>query len=82
MATKLQNKQVNKTINNSDNSHEFKLRCNKNDRLSQLISSTVVILNNATALMHKSTLNTNNFGNIHFGQKFQKQNILRIFRRI
>ena len=43
---------------------------------------TVVILINATTLMHKSTLNTNNFGNNHFGQKYQKQNILRIFRRI
>ena len=27
--------------------------------------------------MHKSTLDTNNFGNNHFGQKYQKQNILR-----
>ena len=31
--------------------------------------STVVILINATTLMHKSTLSTNNFGNNHFGQK-------------
>ena len=36
---------------------------------------TVVILINATTLMHKSTLNTNNFGNNHFGQKYQKQNL-------
>ena len=43
--------------------------------------STVVILINAT-LMHKSTLNTNNFRNSHFGQKYQKQNILKIFRRL
>ena len=43
---------------------------------------TVVILINATTLMHKSTLSTNNFGNNHFGQKYQRQNILRIFRRL
>ena len=36
---------------------------------------------NATTLMHKSTLSTNNSGNNHFGQKYQKQKILRIFRR-
>ena len=46
------------------------------------LHSTVVILINATTLMHKSTLSTNNFGNNHFGQKYQKQNILRIFRRL
>ena len=33
-----------------------------------LDKSTVVILNIATTLMHKSTLNTNDFGNNHFGQ--------------
>ena len=43
---------------------------------------TVVILINATTLMHKSTLNTNNFGNNDFGQKYQKQNNLGIFRRL
>ena len=42
-------------------------------------SDTVVILINATILMHKSTLRKNNFGNNHFGQKYQKQYILRIF---
>ena len=42
----------------------------------------VVTLINATTLMHKSTLSTNNFGDNHFGQKYQKQNILRIFRRL
>ena len=31
--------------------------------------STVVILINATTLMHTSNLSTNNFGNNHFGQK-------------
>ena len=44
--------------------------------------STVVILINATTLMHKSNLSTNNSGNNHFGQKYQKQNIRRIFRRL
>ena len=34
--------------------------------------NTVVILINATTLMHKSTLSTNNFGINHFGQKFHK----------
>ena len=43
---------------------------------------TVMILINATTLMHKSTLITNNFGNNHFGQKYQKQNILGNFRRL
>ena len=43
---------------------------------------TVLILINATTLMFKSTLSTNNFGNYHFGPKYQKQNILRIFRRL
>ena len=33
---------------------------------------TVVILINATTLMHKSALSTNNFGNNHFGQKYQQ----------
>ena len=33
-----------------------------------LDKSTVVILINATTLMHKATLSTNNFGNNHFGQ--------------
>ena len=33
-----------------------------------LDKSTVVILINATTLMHKSTLSTNDFGNNHFGQ--------------
>ena len=41
---------------------------------------TEVILIDATTLMHKSTLSTNNFGINHFGQKYQKQNIFRIFR--
>ena len=31
---------------------------------------TVVILINATFLMHKSTLSTNDFGNNPFGQKY------------
>ena len=44
--------------------------------------STVVILINATTLMHKSTLSTNNFGNNRFGQKYQKQSILRVFRKL
>ena len=35
-----------------------------------LDKSAVVILTNATALMHKSTLSTNNFGNNQFGQKY------------
>ena len=30
---------------------------------------TIVILINATTLMHNSILSTNNFGNNHFGQK-------------
>ena len=34
-----------------------------------LDKSTVVILINATFLMHKSTLGTSNFGNNHLGQK-------------
>ena len=41
---------------------------------------TVMILIDATTLLHKSTLSTNNFENNHFGQKYQKQNILRSFR--
>ena len=35
-----------------------------------LDKSTVVILINSTFLMHKSTLSTNYFENIHFGQKY------------
>ena len=35
-----------------------------------LDKSTVVILINATLLMHKSTLSTNDFGNNLFGQKY------------
>ena len=35
-----------------------------------LDKSTVVILVNATFLMHKSTLGTNDFENNHFGQKY------------
>ena len=50
--------------------------------MNMLVAHTVVILINATTLMHKSTLSSNNFGNDHFGQKYQKQNILRIFRRL
>ena len=46
------------------------------------IWSTVMILINATTLMHKSTLSTNNFGNNHFGQKCQKQMILRNVRKL
>ena len=33
---------------------------------------TLVILINATTLMHKSTLGMNNFGHNHFGQKYQE----------
>ena len=40
----------------------------------------VIILIDETTLMNKSNLSTNNFGNNHFGQKYQKQNIFRIFR--
>ena len=43
---------------------------------------TVVILINATTLMHKSNLSRHNFGNNHFGQTYQKQNFLRIFTRL
>ena len=35
-----------------------------------LDKSTVLILINATTLMHKSTLSTNDFGINHFGQKY------------
>ena len=35
-----------------------------------LDKSTVVILINATFLLHKSTLSTKDFGNNHFGQKY------------
>ena len=38
-----------------------------------------MILINATTLMQKLTLSPNNFGNIHFGQKYKKYNILGIF---
>ena len=41
----------------------------------------MVILINATTLMHKSTLSTKNFGNNHFRQKYQEQNILGNFRK-
>ena len=44
----------------------------------QWLQNTVVISINAITSMHKSTLNTNNFGNNLFGQKYQEQNILRI----
>ena len=40
--------------------------------LSEVLQYTVVILNNATTLMHKVNLSTNNFGNNHFGQKYQE----------
>ena len=43
------------------------------------LNNTVLILFIATTLMQKSTLSTNNFGNIHFGLKNQKQNPFRIF---
>ena len=46
------------------------------------IDSTVMILINAITSMPKSTLSTNNFGNNHFGEKYQKQNILGIFRKL
>ena len=36
----------------------------------------------ATTLWHKSALSTNNFGNNHFGQKYQEQNIFRNLRRL
>ena len=54
------------------------------ERYSELfqLRYTAVILINATTLMHRSTLSTDNFGNNHFRQKYQKQNILRIFRRL
>ena len=52
-----------------------------NDKPPQLSIYSLVILINATSLKHKSTLSTNNFGINHFGQKYQKENILRIFRR-
>ena len=42
--------------------------------------NTVMILIDATTLMHKSTLSTNNFGNNHFGQNYHKQNSLENFR--
>ena len=35
-----------------------------------LDKSTAVSLINATTLMHKSTLSTNDFGNNRFGQKY------------
>ena len=55
---------------------------NKRQHVLSAQRSTVVILINATTLMHKSTLSTNNFGNNHFGQKYKKENILRFFRRL
>ena len=57
----------------SPNYSEFAVKCDWN---------ILVILINATTLMHKSILNTNNFGNNHFEQKYQKQNNLGIFRRL
>ena len=38
-----------------------------------LDKSTVVILINATFLMHKSTLGTKEFENNHFGQKYTSE---------
>ena len=38
-----------------------------------LDKSTVVILFNATFLMHKSTLGKNDFGINHFGQKYSSE---------
>ena len=35
----------------------------------------------ATTLLHKSTLSTKNFGNNDLWEKYQKQNIFRIFGR-
>ena len=37
-----------------------------------------MILINSTTLMLQSTLSKNNFGNNHFGQKYQRQNFVRI----
>ena len=37
-----------------------------------LKETAVVILINATSLMHKSNISMNNFGNNLFGQKYQK----------
>ena len=45
----------------------------KGGQLKNILPYKVMILNNATTLMHKSTLSTNIFGNDHFGQKYQKQ---------
>ena len=47
-----------------------------------ILMYTVVILIKAATLMHKSTLSTNNFGKNYFGQKYQKQNILRVFGKL
>ena len=44
------------------------LNLQKKFREAALMLNTVVILINGTALLHKSTLNTNNFGNNHFGK--------------
>ena len=41
-----------------------------------------MILITAATLKRKSTLSTNSIGNNHFGQKNQKQNFLRNFRRL
>ena len=38
-----------------------------------LDKSTVVILINATFLMHKSTLSTNDSGNNYFGEKYSSE---------
>ena len=54
----------------------------KTSKRKQPGNTTVVILIKATTLTHKSNLSSNNFGNNHFGQKYQKQNILKIFRRL
>ena len=59
-----------------------KFKAVKVELLTKAVCTTVVILINATTLMHKSNLSKNNFGNNHFGPKYQKQKILRIFRRL
>ena len=50
----------------------------KGGQLKNILPYKIMILNNATTLMHKSTLSTNIFGNDHFGQKYQKQKKLKI----
>ena len=47
-----------------------------------ITACTVKLSINATTVMHKSTLSTNNFGNNSFRQKYQQRNILTIFRRL